>query len=470
MPRTGAFVSNPEALYAEEPDPLTLDAWGATTTRPLILNGDTRHFYQASDQVFGLQTHPLTRAKLDDDSFQPLLHPHTELADYLALLRALRAHGWNHPEVVAADLHTLHRHALGEHRLPPPAAGLLAQRLLSSHDVDAFAAHLWNASVPLHVDPRSITLEDYRWYIRSRDTPALVANELRAMCQREHAAAALGLHLPPSAPDSLVRRILPLSPPELETFAQNVWHASRELQMYPSTPFATYLEGLRIRRANRYTNLKTVTKDLRDLYLHEQGAAALGLPREPLESDSLVRRLLHLRLDQIDAFAQALWEAAVDPRRHTALMYGDNLHDTAPLCPLLETDKPWLGRVEPTQRGVCLSNGTGRPPSPFVVTFRRNGVPVCRCRMPGAPDGFVEYFDTHVREAGNLRFRNNLLVRHCAASHELFSVDTHRTYIEGYAPRQSGGPFHTVNMLGRDYGSFLLNEEWEVLIVRSPPS
>ena len=151
MPRTGVFVANPEALYAGEHDPITLDTW-AHAKLPLALNGDPRHFYQSSDDVFKLRKNPLTDASVGLDQIEPIIHPQTGFEAYLAQLQDLRNHGWRRPDVVEKDLRDLYKHELDESvpgkRKPDAVEDLLAPRVLQfeEREIGGFAHDLWRAT------------------------------------------------------------------------------------------------------------------------------------------------------------------------------------------------------------------------------------------------------------------------------------------------------------------------------------
>ena len=151
MPRTGVFVPNPEALYAGEHDPITLDTW-ARTKLPLALNGNPRHFYQSSDDVFKLRKNPLTDASVGLDQIEPIIHPQTGFEAYLAQLQDLRNHGWRRPDVVEKDLRDLYKHELDESvpgkRKPDAVEDLLAPRVLQfeEREIGGFARDLWRAT------------------------------------------------------------------------------------------------------------------------------------------------------------------------------------------------------------------------------------------------------------------------------------------------------------------------------------
>lgn len=154
MPRTAVFVPD-TSIYDDDVDPLTQDEW-AQTSAPVALHGDGGHFYQASDELFALRKNPLTRAPLELDDIQPIVHPRTRRADYIGQLRALRERGWEHPEHVAADVRAMYasgRAATGKRR-PRQKREEDDDPELLSHDVyqvephalDAYARNLWRAA------------------------------------------------------------------------------------------------------------------------------------------------------------------------------------------------------------------------------------------------------------------------------------------------------------------------------------
>ena len=126
--QTGAFVEDPDVLYNGEHDPLTLDEW-ENVQQPLALQGDVRHFYQPSENLFELRYNPLTRTPLRNGigDFHPIVHRNTRYYDYLNLLRNLRERGWAYPERIVPDMQGLH--AATAHEEEKGSALLLWQKM-----------------------------------------------------------------------------------------------------------------------------------------------------------------------------------------------------------------------------------------------------------------------------------------------------------------------------------------------------
>lgn len=79
------------------------------TPHPVIMQGEPRHFYEASPQVLRLTANPCTNLPLPDgiNDFDPVLHDDTRLDDYRETLRRLCTNGWNHPERVERDVRSV---------------------------------------------------------------------------------------------------------------------------------------------------------------------------------------------------------------------------------------------------------------------------------------------------------------------------------------------------------------------------